>query len=241
MVTKRFGNSPVLALLGAACVLNVWLWGPARATEKVFIKKSTWMEVENGDGDDRSQRDIVYAGWVVEVVQEAEDKLLVRWRNRGWIPREATMPVAEANVAYAKSLMKDRETVNGYIILGGAYVREQRYADALQAYEKACSMNSRDAYALNALSWLLSHAPDAKVRDGARAVEVSLQACEMTKFDKSSFVENLANAYAELGDFERANEFARRAFLMDEQSKSARADMLLSFKRKEPVRFDPDE
>ncbi len=74
--------------------------------------------------------------------------------------------------------------------------------------------------AYNGLAWLLSTAPDAGARNGARAVELALRAVSLR--DIANNPDTLAAAYAEAGRFadavreqERAIEAARREGITD--------------------------
>ena len=61
--------------------------------------------------------------------------------------------------------------------------------------------------------------PEAKYRDGGKAVESATRACELTKWKSSEFLNTLAAAYAESGDFDAAVTWQTRAigFLRDER------------------------
>jgi tetratricopeptide (TPR) repeat protein len=73
-------------------------------------------------------------------------------------------------------------------------------ADSLTAEE----MDPDDATTLNALAWLWATCPADELRDGTRAVEAALRACELTGHAVAGFLDTLAAAYAEAGQFESA-------------------------------------
>ena len=54
------------------------------------------------------------------------------------------------------------------------------------------------------LAWLRALAPDPAYRDGAEAVRLAIQACELTGYRKPVFIGTLAAARAEAGDFPSA-------------------------------------
>jgi tetratricopeptide (TPR) repeat protein len=82
---------------------------------------------------------------------------------------------------------------------------------ARDAYEEGVRDEPDDASSLNDLAWFLATCPDATLRDGNRAVELAKRACELSERQNSSFLDTLAVALAESGEFEAAIETQREA------------------------------
>jgi tetratricopeptide (TPR) repeat protein len=66
------------------------------------------------------------------------------------------------------------------------------------------------AWLLQYLAWLLATCPDAKVRDGAKAVEYATKANELTAWKRPHYLGTLAAAYAEVGKFDEAVKWAKQ-------------------------------
>ncbi|MEC8346323.1 MAG: hypothetical protein VXZ63_14355, partial [Planctomycetota bacterium] len=57
----------------------------------------------------------------------------------------------------------------------------------------------------------LGTSPKDDLRDGERAVELGLKACEVTEYKEPHILSTLAAAYAETGDFENAKKWSSKA------------------------------
>ena len=95
------------------------------------------------------------------------------------------------------------------------YLRLQEYEKAaagLEQYAKflesgghptQASMNKL-ADSMNELARLLATSPKAELRNGTTAIEIATKACELTSRKNSGYMDTLAAAYAEAGDFDEA-------------------------------------
>lgn len=89
-------------------------------------------------------------------------------------------------------------------VLGDLRARHGDYPDAAKTYEAGLSNSEMDPHFLNAYAWLLATAPDARVRDGKKAVKLALRSAELTNWSDAAIIDTLAAAYAEAGDFASA-------------------------------------
>ena len=83
-------------------------------------------------------------------------------------------------------------------------------AEAVADYTQAISLEPDQQVCLIDLARFLAVSPDAKVRDGGKAVEYATKACKVTAWKNRDALESLAAAYAEFGKFEEAVKWCRR-------------------------------
>jgi tetratricopeptide (TPR) repeat protein len=119
-----------------------------------------------------------------------------------------------------------------------------RHADAINDYEETIKNIPEDeddlSEVLNNLSWVLSTSPEDSVRNGDRALETGLKACELTEYKKSHILSTLAAAYAELGQFDKAVEWSSKAVELGAKEEAEQLDQLKeelkSYQDKKPWR-----
>ena len=122
-----------------------------------------------------------------------------------------------------------------------AYTQKKNYAKAVDDYSKVVEINPNSAVGQNGLAWLLSTAPEEKVRDGKRTLAAAKKACELTGYKSGGILDTLAAAYAESGDFSKAVEWQQKALKagdMPIKDLDAAKKRLQLFKQKKPYRGD---
>ncbi len=110
---------------------------------------------------------------------------------------------------------------------------------ALSDYAEAIRLDPKYASAINNRAWLRATSKVDRCRDGKAAVEEATKACELTGWRKPGLIDTLSCAYAEVGDFEQAIRWQKKALenprYQREEGENARTKLEL-FGRKQPFR-----
>jgi hypothetical protein len=114
---------------------------------------------------------------------------------------------------------------------------KQDYHQAAIFYERAALQNTPRS--LNALAWFLATCEDDSICDGAEAVRNATKACELTYWQEWKYIDTLAAAWAESGDFKRAIEFEQQALALknvDTETRKKIEDRISLYLKRQPVR-----
>jgi len=130
----------------------------------------------------------------------------------------------KAMADYNQAIQLDPNSRLAYINRGLLHEARSDYQDAFDDFQKAIQLDSGDAYACNNLAWLLATCPNAAFRDGRKAVEFANKACALTQWKNPSWVDTLAAACAEAGDFVQAIKWETRYLETPNLPKSNAAD-----------------
>ena len=94
---------------------------------------------------------------------------------------------------------------------GNREMAERDYAGARTHFESALKAEPHNPLYLNDIAWLEAACPEAALRDGRRAAELAMEACELTHWRNPAIIDTLAAAYAESGQFDEAVEMQQKA------------------------------
>jgi len=128
------------------------------------------------------------------------------------------------------------------IIFARFYATHGQFTNAINICREAIALNPKADWGYNLLAWLEATCPDSSVRDGKEAISLATKACELTRWQQPNWIDTLAAAYAESGDFQLAIEFQERALHASnspEPRQKAMRERLAFYKQSQPYREKP--
>ena len=116
-----------------------------------------------------------------------------------------------------------------------------QYQEAIADFDRAIELEPKYALAYQNKAWLLATCPDETIRDGKTAIQAASKAGELREWKAVTDVKSLAAAYAEVGDFDKAVQWQKKAIDMieDEEAKSGEQELLKLYQNRAPFRFSP--
>jgi tetratricopeptide (TPR) repeat protein len=122
-------------------------------------------------------------------------------RGAAW---EAKDDHAKAMADLNKAIELNPYLVEAYIHRGSTLKMMKEYVKAIADWNKAIQLDPKAIQPHWYLGRILATCPDAKLRDGKKAVAEETKACELSEWKNALTISCLAAAYAETGDFDAA-------------------------------------
>jgi cytochrome c-type biogenesis protein CcmH/NrfG len=117
----------------------------------------------------------------------------------------------KAVASYTEAIRLEPQNDGAMFDRGLARWQNSEPKQAAQDFSQAIQVNPKNDNAYNGLAWALSTAPQADLRDGKRAVQLATRARELTDWKNPFHLSTLAAAYAEVGDFQPALHWHKKA------------------------------
>ena len=152
---------------------------------------------------------------------------------RSIIQEDGAKSMADLNAA----VKKDPKFARAVCERGNLHALLGEFDKAQADLSAAVKMAPRDLLAANDLAWFRATCPEAKFRDGKTALAEATRVCEATGFKDEEFLDTLAAASAETGDFKAAVKWASKALELDPMNEGLTAHVEL-FKSGKPLRDD---
>ena len=111
---------------------------------------------------------------------------------------------------YNQSIRIDPNNAAAYTNRGDSYADVGSYRQAAQDYRSAIRVDPKLGRAYQSAAWLMATCPDERYRETEKAVNAARRAVELDGEDYR-YLDTLAAAYANAGDFEKAREIETRA------------------------------
>jgi tetratricopeptide (TPR) repeat protein len=120
---------------------------------------------------------------------------------------------------------------------GDAQRNLKQFAKAEADYRAAMRLNAKSARAHQSAAWLMATCPESRYRNPALAVQYAEKACELVGTPDFQYLDTLAAAHANAGDFEKARQRLAQAIRIAPASQTAPLQTRLSlYQQKKPFR-----
>lgn len=165
------------------------------------------------------------------------------WTSLGLL-RARVGKLQEAFDALARAAAIQPQNAESQLRAGLVAASLHRAADAGRHLREAARLRADWPPPLNALAWLLATHPDPQARNGGEAVKLARRACELSGFQNLAYLDVLAAAYAEAGNFAEAEATSNQAIAVAGSSGKSAAIAELSsrlelYRAQKPFRQPP--
>ena len=142
-----------------------------------------------------------------------------------------------------ETLRQYRGCVEAALLRANINIHLGKYAEALKEFNSLVSLHPRFVTLARVLSdraWFCATCPNPSFRNGQQAVKDARAACSIMVWKDENMIDTLAVAYAELGDFNSAVQYAQQALAINKISAADAKRIqrhLQLFQQNKPVRL----
>lgn len=161
------------------------------------------------------------------------------YRNRGiaWVYQGE---LDNALNDYTEVIRLEPRSSIAYSERGMAWYYKGEFDNALKDYAEAVRLDPQYGGGYNGRAWIWATSANVKYRDGKRAVESAMRACELSDWNERDTIDTLAVAYAEAGDFVNAVKYGEQTLSMaPAEKKHVFQKRLESYRARKPWREEP--
>jgi tetratricopeptide (TPR) repeat protein len=113
---------------------------------------------------------------------------------------------------YDEATTLDPNQIGSYIGRAIVLARKKDYPRASKELDAITHLNTRSLNAaLNSVAWIWATYPEERLRDGKKALESAEKACQLSQWKDWGYIDTLAAAYAETGNFDQAVKYEELA------------------------------
>ena len=171
-----------------------------------------------------------------------DPKLALAYANRG-VNWHVQKQYDKAMADFDKALQIDPALSHAYNGRGYVWSKEGHYSQALKDWDESIRLAPEEPGGYHNKARLYATCESIGHRDGPMALENAQRACELSHWEEWLFVSTLAAAYAELGQFEEAIRYQKKAIAMnknpEERDRRGQQERLNLYETAQPFR-DPE-
>jgi tetratricopeptide (TPR) repeat protein len=143
----------------------------------------------------------------------------------------------EALADYDRAARLDPGKVEAVVNRGDANRNLGKWRQAAEDYQKAVGLDARSGRAYQSVAWLMATCPEEKYRKGDLAVQAAERAVTLDGAEDFKYLDTLAAAYANAGDFDKAQATIAEAIkIAPKEHRDALTRRLDLYKAEKPYR-----